>query len=131
MTENFLSAKNLQYKWHSDDILSREKDKILWDIPDLQINTSGIVLLVGRNGAGKSTLLRCLLGLMRPTSGQIQWFNQNSPPRGKIGYIPELPVLPARIKVGELLSDLLGMSREELIQMETDAQRPLSLRVSD
>lgn len=131
MSESFLSARNLKYIWRSDDIFSREKDKLLWDIPSLEINQTGIVLLAGRNGAGKSTLLRCLLGLMRPTAGEIRWFNQSTPARGQIGYIPELPVLPARIKVAELVGGLLGMKSEELYRLENESDKPASLRIAE
>jgi energy-coupling factor transport system ATP-binding protein len=36
-----------------------------------RIRRGDIVALMGRNGAGKSTLLRALVGLKRPTSGQV------------------------------------------------------------
>lgn len=114
MTQPFLEAKNLFYKWHSQDLLSQQKDRLLWKIDHLKIDNPGIILLAGRNGVGKSTLLRCLLGLMRPTAGEIRWFGEQSTPRGKIGYLPELPVLPPRVKVHEILTSLLGIRRCEI-----------------
>lgn len=38
---------------------------------DLDIAKGETVALVGANGAGKSTLLKCLMGLIKPTGGQI------------------------------------------------------------
>ncbi|MEN9808494.1 MAG: hypothetical protein RLZZ488_61 [Pseudomonadota bacterium] len=116
MTNQILGAKNLFYKWHSQDLFDRQKDRVLWKIDELKIDTPGIILLAGRNGVGKSTLLRCLLGLMRPTAGEIRWFGEQSTPRGQIGYLPELPVLPPRVKVHEILSSLLGIRRSEIAE---------------
>ncbi|MCF6266879.1 MAG: ATP-binding cassette domain-containing protein [Desulfuromusa sp.] len=38
---------------------------------DLEIGKGETVALVGANGAGKSTLLKCLMGLIKPSGGQI------------------------------------------------------------
>ena len=32
-----------------------------------------ITTLLGRNGVGKTTLLRCLMGLVKPRSGRVEW----------------------------------------------------------
>ncbi|HEX4723866.1 MAG TPA: ABC transporter ATP-binding protein [Pseudonocardiaceae bacterium] len=50
---------------------------------DLDLTAGEVVAVVGTNGAGKSTLLRLLVGLSRPTVGDI---------RGRpasIGYVPD------------------------------------------
>lgn len=36
-----------------------------------QVGRDEIVGLIGPNGAGKSTLIRCILGILRPTSGRV------------------------------------------------------------
>lgn len=46
---------------------------ILRDI-DLAIRRGETVAVMGANGAGKSTLLKCLAGALRPSSGEIRWF---------------------------------------------------------
>ncbi len=38
---------------------------------DLEVASGETVALVGANGAGKSTLLKCLMGLVKPSAGQI------------------------------------------------------------
>jgi branched-chain amino acid transport system ATP-binding protein len=44
----------------------------LWDV-DFQINEGEIFSIIGSNGAGKSTILRTLSGLLRPSSGEIEF----------------------------------------------------------
>ncbi len=44
---------------------------------DLELNRGEIYGFLGPNGAGKTTTIRMLLGLMKPTSGTIQIFNQD------------------------------------------------------
>jgi ABC-2 type transport system ATP-binding protein len=41
------------------------------DIPDLKIEKGESFGLVGNNGAGKTTMFRCVLDLIRPTSGTV------------------------------------------------------------
>lgn len=43
----------------------------------LQVEANEIVTLVGGNAAGKSTLLKTISGLVRPTSGLVEWEGQN------------------------------------------------------
>jgi ABC-2 type transport system ATP-binding protein len=58
---------------------------------DLDVRSGEVVGLLGANGAGKTTLIRLLLGLLRPTAGNVLLFD--SPPsrgtRGRIGYVPQ------------------------------------------
>ena len=57
------------------------------------------VRIEGRSGAGKSTLLRCLLGFVRPLSGEISIFNQRLTPdtvwplRSRMAYVTQEPDL--------------------------------------
>jgi branched-chain amino acid transport system ATP-binding protein len=48
-----------------------------------RIESGEMVSLIGANGAGKSTILRALTGLVRPSSGSIQFHNQSL-----IGLLP-------------------------------------------
>jgi len=61
-----------------------------------QINAGEIISLIGANGAGKSTILRALTGLVRPSSGTIEFHGQSlvglAPYqiiRLGIGHVPE------------------------------------------
>lgn len=45
---------------------------------NLSVRRGEIYGLIGRNGAGKTTVLRLICGLVKPTSGAISLFGQNS-----------------------------------------------------
>ena len=63
---------------------------------DLEIKKGHMVGLIGRNGAGKTTLMRTVMGVLKPTSGNIVIDEQNltkagahERPKLKVGYMPE------------------------------------------
>ncbi len=62
----------------------------------LKLYPGMVVGLLGQNGAGKSTLMRCALGIMEPTSGQINVMGASvkalsSKLKMQIGYVPQQP----------------------------------------
>lgn len=66
-----------------------EERPVLKDL-DLTLERGEFVSVVGPNGSGKTTLFRLLLGLLKPTSGQVQVFGMNpAEARRRIGYVPQ------------------------------------------
>jgi len=49
--------------------------QILHDVT-LEVREQEIVTIVGANGAGKTTLLKTVVGILRPTSGEIQFLGE-------------------------------------------------------
>ena len=71
-----LSVQNLTFRY---DAYSKY---ILEDI-SFEVKRGEYVSIVGENGSGKSTLVRLLLGLLKPTTGEVQ---QRA---SSIGYVPQ------------------------------------------
>ena len=51
--------------------------KVVLDGVDLTIDKQSSVVIIGGSGTGKSVLLRSIVGLRRPTSGQVHVFGQD------------------------------------------------------
>ena len=60
MNEIIIQTENLQKEYSGTTVL---------DVPALQITEGELFGLVGNNGAGKTTFFRCLLDLIRPSTG--------------------------------------------------------------
>src|SRR3954467_13501491 len=52
--------------------------------------------LFGRNGAGKTTTIKCLLNLLRPTSGSVRVFGRN-PATDEVGVKSRLAYVPDQV----------------------------------
>lgn len=75
-----------------------KKFKLFTAVDDLsfEIEKHHVVGFLGPNGAGKTTTLRMLVGLSKPTTGNMEIAGTpivfgNSKTNVKIGYLPELP----------------------------------------
>lgn len=64
-----------------------------------EVNEGEVVSLIGANGAGKTTILRTLSGLVRPSSGRIEFLGQ------------EIQKMPAQKIVASGLSSTRRTSR--------------------
>lgn len=77
------SVKNLNFSVKDQTILSNIS---------LNIFASEYIAIIGPNGGGKTTLIRMLLGLDKPTSGEIKIFGKrlkDFKKWHKIGYVPQ------------------------------------------
>ena len=88
----------------------------------LEIKRNTVYGLLGPNGAGKSTTLKLILGLLRPTKGEIL-FNGESWKRehlAKIGSLIEEPALYGNLTAEENLlvhTKLLGVPKDKIYEV--------------
>jgi len=66
---------------------------ILRDV-NLNVRKGEVLAIMGKSGSGKTTLLKCLAGLIKPTSGQVEIFNQDIAP------LSESELDDVRLKIG-------------------------------
>lgn len=85
------------------------------------IRKGSIFGLIGPNGAGKTTTFRMMIGLQRPTSGEVLVLGEKMHPdaaslRRRIGYLPTGPRFPSSstpIEYLRLVGDLSRLTRAQ------------------
>jgi ABC-2 type transport system ATP-binding protein len=95
--EKVIETKNLKKKF----------GKILAvDNVNLEIEKGKIFGLIGPNGGGKTTLIKLILGILKPTEGEVFVFGKKMPNRKvlkKIGYMPQESALYENLTLRENL----------------------------
>ncbi|MEU9123492.1 ABC transporter ATP-binding protein [Streptomyces sp. NPDC048506] len=101
MTEpHVLRAEEVRLGYDGREVLRR----LSFDVPPGEVT-----VIVGPNGCGKSTLLRALARLQRPASGAVCLDGRNIHTMSTrqvaavLGILPQAPVAPPGIRVGELV----------------------------
>ncbi|MBL8937215.1 MAG: ABC transporter ATP-binding protein [Archangium sp.] len=82
--------------------------------------------LIGPNGAGKTTFIKVLLGVVRPTGGDVQVLGgqpDDVKVRARIGYLPERMHLPAALRALDFLRSIATLKSSS----PTDAELRASL----
>jgi Cu-processing system ATP-binding protein len=85
-------------------------DALVIENAKLSIAPGECLVLIGHNGSGKTTLIKLLLGLIRPSAGQVRVFGEDPTSatsvmrRGSVGYLPESIAFDPAMSGRELLS---------------------------
>jgi lipopolysaccharide export system ATP-binding protein len=105
------------------DLVKRFGDREVVRKVNVEVATGEIVGLLGPNGAGKTTTFHAIVGLLKPTSGQIHLDEEDVTPlpmflraRRGIGYLPQEPSAFRKLSVEDNLraiAETLALSREE------------------
>ena len=110
---NILEIKNLRKKF---------KDVQALDGIEISIEKGDIHGILGPNGAGKSTTMNCILGLIKPESGEIKFeggydlkaWKQN------IGYVPQDLALYEELSGEENVSFFCSLYKLKNIKEKVD-----------
>ncbi|MGE6256455.1 ABC transporter ATP-binding protein [Heyndrickxia sporothermodurans] len=95
--QEVVSVKNVTKSFHNKQAVKNAS---------FTIKKGEVVAILGPNGAGKTTTISMMLGLLRPTSGEIQLFNQHPNEknvREQIGIMLQEVSVMHGLKVRELL----------------------------
>ena len=110
--------------------LSKHFGRPAVDRLDLTVQQGELYALLGPNGAGKTTTLRMVAGLLAPDAGSVEIFGIDlaANPAGakqKIAYLPDEPMLYAKLKPTEYLEFVAGLWGIEAADAEPRARRLL------
>ncbi|MBI2837439.1 MAG: ABC transporter ATP-binding protein [Acidobacteria bacterium] len=136
---NAISIKALTKTYRSGFIPRRRT--VLHGI-DIEVAGGEVFGFLGPNGAGKTTTIKAIVGLLQPTSGEIEIFGERAgtiAAKRRIGYLPENPYLCQFLRGRELLeyhADLCAVPRDDsrvripeiLRQVGLEPASPLPIR---
>lgn len=102
-----IHAKNLTVKFNDLTVL----DDITFDV-----NKGEIVHILGPNGSGKTTLIKIILGLLKPTSGEVLIDSK------KVGYLPQIIKVNSNFPttVGEVIYS--GFAKQYLVMKKAQIE---------
>jgi Cu-processing system ATP-binding protein len=97
---------------------------------ELRIARGRVTGIVGPNGAGKSTLIKLVLGLTRPTAGEILVDGRpiagDESYRARIGYMPQMGRFPEHLTARELFATMQELRGRD-VPVNDDLVRVLAL----
>lgn len=100
-----ISVQKVWHRYDQTEALSRVS---------LQVQPGEFVALMGRNGSGKSTLLKTIVGLLKPSQGQVSILGQPVQDRPlteltkQIGFVPQNP---GRLLFKDTVTEELAFTR--------------------
>ena len=95
-------------------LTKRYDDFLAVDNLDLDVKKGEIFGFLGPNGAGKTTTIRMLVGLLRPSEGEIEVDGVDlvadpRAARSKIAYLPDTPYLYDKLTAREFVNFVAGL----------------------
>ncbi len=89
---------------------------------DLTIEKGGIFAVLGPNGSGKTTLIKCLLGMVVPNKGKIEFQGKSTLKkwdyRNNLNYLPQIANFPSNLSVIELINMVKNLRPKQANEKE-------------
>lgn len=120
ITETVIHLKNVSKSFGNNHVL---KDF------SLNLNKGENVVVLGKSGSGKSVLIKCIIGLIKPDSGEISVLGQNIPDlnhneldkiRARVGFLFQSNALYDSMTVRENLEFPLRRHKAKMTTREVD-----------
>ncbi len=103
-----------------DDVTVKYEDFVALDSVSIEISKGDFIGLLGSNGAGKSTTIRCLLGLIKPSGGQMTLFGGRygslTESLHHIGYMPSEAMFYPTMKVKDVIAFAAKVRKKDCSQ---------------
>ena len=101
------------------DVSKHYGDKVVLQNVDLHVAQGEYLMVLGHNGAGKTTLIKLVLGLTKPSGGDVRVLGENPAQasaalRGHLGYLPENVSLYPNLSGREALNFYASLKGEPL-----------------
>lgn len=76
-----IEVRNLDFSYGKTPVLSNV---------NLSVNRGDFLAIIGPNGGGKSTLMKLIVGLLKPSAGEVRVFGEKVPSKKiSVGYVPQ------------------------------------------
>ena len=97
---------------------------VLHDV-DLEVYEHDFLGIIGPNGGGKTTLIKCILGLLRPTGGEIIKYHEPL----TTGYLPQYNSIDRSFPISVLEVVLSGLSSKNTLTGRYNDRQPQKHRM--
>ena len=105
-----------------------EQKQVLHHI-DLTIYNNDFLGIIGPNGGGKTTLVKIILGLLKPTSGDVLFYhNDKKVPEISMGYLPQYNSIDKKFPISVYEVILSGLNKQKSLFHSFSSQQHEQVR---